>query len=338
MVRFVFFGNYFVGLLAVALAVESSLQLGLPLLPLPFYILLFCLPVVYYNYAYIGSMPLRRAGLASVEEMMGQVGMTGRTGLAGLAGNPRTVWMQAHRRLIQISQWIMVGLVIVLGGYLLLDNLQGVPGLPVYYWGLLLLTLLVALLYYGLLPGVFFRLKLRNTGWLKPFMIGFVWACTVGVLPLVFLVISGISEEVPPGSGGLTTPGGLPGIPSFLWIWLFIKNWMFCTVNAIMFDIKDYEVDMNQQLKTFVVRIGIHRTIACILLPLLSLGLASFLVFAYAGGFSPIRVILNTIPFLLTIAVAFLMYRRKDILFYLIVIDGLLLVKAFCGSLAVVFG
>ena len=32
-----------------------------------------------------------------------------------------------------------------------------------------------------------------------------------------------------------------------LW-WLFIKNFMFCTVNAIMFDIKDYAHDSNKQL------------------------------------------------------------------------------------------
>ncbi len=101
-----------------------------------------------------------------------------------------------------------------------------------------------------------------------------------------------------------------------------------------MFDIKDYEIDVNKQLKTFVVRIGINKTIAFILLPLLCIGLVSFLVFGYIQQFQPLKLILNIVPFVLTIIVAFLMYTKKNILFYLIVIDGLILVKAICGSLA----
>jgi hypothetical protein len=44
------------------------------------------------------------------------------------------------------------------------------------------------------------------------------------------------------------------------------------------------------------------------------------------------------IPFVALIAVAYSMHRRKSIFYYLIVIDGLMLVKALCGITAMTFG
>ena len=110
---------------------------------------------------------------------------------------------------------------------------------------------------------------------------------------------------------------------------------MFCTVNAIMFDIKDYAIDANLELKTFVVRIGIRKTIFYILLPLLSIGVISLLIFAYVRNFPAIRVVFNLLPFLLTMLVAFSMHHRHRILYYLIVIDGLIFVKAICGIIGI---
>jgi hypothetical protein len=41
-VRFIFFGNYFIGLLAIALTIEATLQLRLPFNSLAYYALIFC--------------------------------------------------------------------------------------------------------------------------------------------------------------------------------------------------------------------------------------------------------------------------------------------------------
>ena len=106
---------------------------------------------------------------------------------------------------------------------------------------------------------------------------------------------------------------------------------MFCTVNAIMFDMKDYAIDSNRQLKTFVVRIGLKKTIFYVLLPLLFTGMLSLLLFFSLNHFPLQRILLNLLPFLLTAVVAYSMNKRKNIFYYLIVIDGLILVKALCG-------
>ncbi|MEJ5961005.1 hypothetical protein [Pedobacter immunditicola] len=290
-IKFIFFGNYFIGLLAIALTIESTIQLHLPFNSFPYYILVALAPVVYYTYAYMGVNRLSKTT------------------------NPRSQWYITHHQLIKWSQVSLSVICLLTFAYLLLSNFQAFLQLPLLYWLAVSVILLAALLYYGLLPSYFFNLNLRNTGWLKPFIIGFVWACTANLLPLIALKIeSGID---------LTT--------NALWIWLFIKNWMFCTVNAIMFDLKDYAIDANKELKTFAVRMGLKQTIYKILIPLLCIGILSLLIFTYIAHFHLLTIIFNLIPFMLTLIVGFSLNKRKNILFYLIVIDGLILIKALCG-------
>lgn len=187
-----------------------------------------------------------------------------------------------------------------------------VPVFPAWQWLLLLSIPLAAALYYGMWTHA---PHLRNIGWLKPFLIGYVWAGAVGLFPISFLM----TEEK------------VQAVPNGLMLWLFLKNWMFCAVNAILFDLKDYADDANKEIKTFVVRVGIRKTIFLIIIPLLLTGFISFLLFASYHHFHMAVILVNTIPFLLLIYIAFTMQQRKGILYYLIVIDGVLLVKACCG-------
>jgi hypothetical protein len=292
-IKYIFFGNYFIGLLAVALTIEATIQMRIPFNSLSYYILIFCAPIAYYTYAYMGVTK------------------------SDQNSNPRVIWYIQHKELLKKTQLLLTSLSIGIFLYLFLRNFYSIIHLPITYWLIVFILLSAAVLYYGLLPSYFFNLNLRNTGWLKPFIIGFIWACTANILPLILLKIERNIEVA----------------GSLLWIWLFIKNWMFCTVNAIMFDIKDYAIDANHELKTFVVRIGIRRTILFILLPLLIIGMCSLFAFAFIQHFPIVQVGCNLIPFILTIMVAFSLQARKNIFYYLIVIDGLIMVKAICGIL-----
>jgi len=113
--------------------------------------------------------------------------------------------------------------------------------------------------------------------------------------------------------------------------WLFLKNWMFCTVNAMIFDIKDYDDDSNTQLKTFAVRFGIRNTIYFILLPLIIIGLFSLIAFTISRHTGFITIALNLIPFILLLIITWGMQKPHKILYYLVVIDGLIFLKALCG-------
>jgi 4-hydroxybenzoate polyprenyltransferase len=290
-VSFVFFANYFVGLLAVALSIETVFQLGLPLNSPFYYLLLFFATVFYYTVAY--SIPATHQ----------------------VSDNPRTEWYRLHARFIQTSQMVLLCICVVIVVLFFIRYDDGIVRVPVYFWLLATVFPLAALLYYGLLPKSFIDLNLRRTGWFKAFVIGFVWAGCVNLFPVIMLAAErGISVQ---------QPG--------LMLWLFAKNWMFCTVNAIMFDIKDYDDDANIELKTFAVRFGLKNTISYILVPILMLGLLSFLIFAINRGFPFITIVLNLVPFICLLLVAFSLQKPRKILYYLIVIDGLLLVKAICG-------
>lgn len=294
-IRSIFFGNYFVGILAVCLTIEACLQLALPFPSLIYFALLFISPTVYYTYAYWGSLKLQKPT------------------------NLRAKWYVDNKTFVKYSQWILFAISMVLATYLFIKNIEGVLSLPLDYWLSIVAILFAGGFYYGLLPKSFFNLNLRNKGWFKAFIIGFVWACCANVLLLIILKIELNIND-----------GDWP-----LWVWLFVKNWMFCTVNAIMFDIKDYPTDANKDLRTFVVRYGLRLTIFAILIPLLLIGLGSLLVFAHYRHFNFLQLIFNTLPFIATIAVAYSMRRRQKILYYLMVIDGLILFKSLCGILGV---
>lgn len=290
-IAFVFFANYFVGLLAVALSVETAFQLNLPLNSPAYYLLLFCTTVFYYTIAYSGPVAPK------------------------ISANPRTEWYRLHFRFVRVSQVVLFSICALLGTWYLVENFRAVLHLPLYYWLILSIVPLAAVLYYGLLPKSIISFNLRRTGWLKAFVIGFVWAGCVNIFPVAALRLEqGITVAEP-----------------LLMLWLFTKNWMFCTVNAIMFDMKDYEDDANIELKTFAVRMGLQKTIYLVLIPLLLVGLVAFLAFAIYRNFGIPTILFNIVPFVCLLAVAFSLQRKQSILFYLIVIDGLLLVKALCG-------
>jgi len=296
-IKFIFFGNYFVGILGIALSLETAFQLRIPFNSITYYALFFCSIVMYYTYAY--DKPLQ-----SFSE-----------------SNPRSVWYMQHSGFIKYSQWFLLIVCMVLGLILLINDHNNLLQLPFQYWLVILAMFLSAILYYGLLPRSFFKLNLRNTGWIKAFVIGFVWAGSVSLLPIIVLQLERGYYHVDP----------------VIAFGLFIKNWMFCTVNAIMFDMKDYADDSNHQLKTFVVRFGLRRTIFFILIPLCLIGIFFLFSFARYRHFGFLPVFFNLIPFLLLLIVAYSMQRQKKILYYLVVIDGIIFVKAICGIVAMQF-
>jgi 4-hydroxybenzoate polyprenyltransferase len=148
-----------------------------------------------------------------------------------------------------------------------------------------------------------------------------VWAGCVSLIPLVMLEAEHVPWTVDP----------------ILVIGLFVKNWMFCTINAIMFDFKDYADDSNKQLQTFVVRFGLNRTISYVIIPLTVVGMIAALAFMQYRHLGILSIMINLIPFLLMLIVAYSMHREKSIFYYLIVIDGLVFIKAICGILAMQF-
>lgn len=235
--------------------------------------------------------------------------------------NKRAIWYLHHKKAMQRSQ-IILTIVFVICATNLLQNLWSrLATISTTEWIIILAVPTIAALYYGINLPVLATKNLRQLGWLKPFFIGFVWAAMVTIYPAIYNhIIINTTYHI-----------------TLLSTLLFIKNFMFVTVLCIMFDIKDYATDHNQQLKTFVVRVGLRKTIFYIIIPLSIIGLSTFILFATSRQFPLLRIFINTIPFILLIIVAYSLHRRKSILYYLAIIDGLLLVKSICGITAMLY-
>jgi hypothetical protein len=234
-----------------------------------------------------------------------------------LANDPRSQWYKSNKNLVHWTQrafgTVIVGSMLCFV-YLYFDCLTAMSPLQ---WTFTLLFPAVSILYYGI--NVFtIRYNLRKTGWLKPFIIGFTWSGMVSIYPILFYTIIHKQDYE------FTSIGCL----------LFMKNTMFISILAIMFDIKDYADDRLNNLNTIVVKMGIRKTIFNIVIPLPILGLLTFLSYAALHHYHFIKMVFIMVPFFLLILAGLSLRKRRNLLYYLIVIDGLMVVKAAFGIVA----
>lgn len=230
--------------------------------------------------------------------------------------NIRSMWYARNKTMMWRTQNAFILIFLLSGAIFVINYWPYIVAMNGLEWSLILAFPVASALYYGV--GKF---NLRNVGWLKPFIIGYTWAGLVTMYPILYYCLThGQHYEV-------TLHGSF----------LFVKNFMYITLLCILFDIKDYAMDYNKDLKTVVVKLGLRRTIFYFIIPLCFIGLGSFLVYAYSQHFSLMKILINTIPFILIITVAYSMYSRRSIFYYLIIIDGLMLLKAACGITSMVF-
>jgi 4-hydroxybenzoate polyprenyltransferase len=273
---------------------ETNFQLGLALNPPLYYLFLFAGSVWYYTKSYTSESSYSQP-------------------------NQRAYWYKTHKIQISYSQHILIITTIIAGIILSFQNWEAIRDLSASEWALIFIFPITALLYYESISPKNPTHNLRSIGWLKPFVISFVWTGIISIYPIILKSIeSGNHFEL-----------------NSMEIWFFIKNFIFIVILCILFDIKDYAADHNSQLKTFVVRLGLRKTLYYIILPMSITGFISFLLFTLDHHFPLTRILINSIPFILLIIVTWTMHRRKSILYYLAVIDGLMLIKAACGIIGV---
>ncbi len=288
-----FYGHLFYGVCAVAQVIETSVQLALPVngwLTVGSFIG----TVMFYSYPY-----------------------TRRT---ANSADPRVAWHRRHRGLVdRLQRWALLAL-IALSVWMAIRHRAAIRAMTPLEWIVLLVFPCAGGLYYGA-PVISRAMTLRQSGWLKPFVIGFVWAGVVVAYPILFARLQ---------YGQHTQLSLFPCL-------LFVKTLMFVAVLAILFDIKDGEVDRRVGLSTVVTLVGTERTLFQVSLPLTVLGMATFLSYATMQDLTIPRVLLVLAPFGLLVAGIVSLRRPRTILYYLTVIDGLMLAKALLDILAMRF-
>ncbi len=232
------------------------------------------------------------------------------------APNQRTIWVQEHAGRIKKIQKLLFAFLLVGGSYELYTLFPGIHLMGIDDILYCCLIGLGAFLYYFDTKKYPF-LNLRSYGLLKPFVIGCIWAGVGVYAPYLYLKLS------------QQQPVSMSHLPI-----LFVSNALYITVIAVLFDIKDFESDANKQMKTLVVRMGLTKTINWFVVPLGALILVATLRYSYLHQFTGYQILLNTIPLILLISVSYQMHQRKSILYYLAIIDGLIVVKAACGLIA----
>jgi 1,4-dihydroxy-2-naphthoate octaprenyltransferase len=232
------------------------------------------------------------------------------------APNQRTIWVREHAGQIKKIQKLLFVFFVVGGGYELYTLFPGIRLMGIDDILYCCLIGLGSFLYYFDTKKYPF-LNLRSYGLLKPFVIGCIWAGVGVYAPYLYLKLSQQHYV------------GMSHLPI-----LFVSNALYITIIAVLFDIKDFESDANKQMKTLVVRMGLTKTINWFVVPLGALILVATLRYSYLHQFTGYQILLNTIPLILLISVSYQMHQRKSILYYLAIIDGLIVVKAACGLIA----
>jgi 4-hydroxybenzoate polyprenyltransferase len=230
--------------------------------------------------------------------------------------NQRTIWVREHAEQIKKIQKLLFVFLVVGCSYELFLLFPGIHLMDIDDILYCCLIGLGSFLYY-FDTKKYPYLNLRSYGLLKPVVIGCIWAGVGVYAPYLYLKLSQ-QQHV-----------SMSHLPI-----LFVSNALYITVIAVMFDIKDFESDANKQMKTLVVRMGLTKTINWFVVPLGALILMATLRYSYLHQFTGYQILLNTIPLILLISVSYQMHQRKSILYYLAIIDGLIVVKAACGLIA----
>jgi 4-hydroxybenzoate polyprenyltransferase len=234
--------------------------------------------------------------------------------------NPRIVWYRENltniRRVLYFILLIELLLIIVcIGMYF-----KGVFYLSNTQWLLVISVPLVAGLYtFNIRLGKF--KKFRQIGWLKPLVIGYTWTGWVTIYPLVIWQM----QYAP------TQP--IKVLPHPLY-WL--SNFIFITVLAIIFDVKDFSSDLRNNLKTFPTRLGITSTFRRVIVPMVLLNIAVVVMYQW-HRFPVVQSVVQLVPFLLLLWIGLKHQNQRSILYYLVAIDGLMLLKGVCGIISTLY-
>lgn len=231
----------------------------------------------------------------------------------------RTLWYRhnlvAIKQTINFALWLVAAFLT----YLLWKNRLGLTSYTLLQWALMLVFPILAASYTFKIPGLYFK-KIRQIGWLKPFVVGLTWSGWVTVYPmLVWQVQRGYANK---SSATLS--------------WLFwLQNFLFISILAIIFDIKDYRNDTRFQLKTYPAMFGVRNTFLYVVYPVTAVNIIVFLLFQCQDDFSVRQTLVQSIPYLLLVWVLLTHSKTRSVLYYLVAVDGLMFLKAICGIISI---
>ncbi|OFM82242.1 hypothetical protein [Weeksella sp. HMSC059D05] len=227
--------------------------------------------------------------------------------------NLRSVYFYNHPKTILFLVNLFRFIFLVIAIYLLLNHPINTKIIFSFPFWVAIATILFALVFYDNRLGI----SLRKNTFIKPFFIGWSWAIVTVLLPYLCLVWQ----------------NKVATLPKIIIYGVFFHTFLFCSINAIIFDLKDYEEDAHVQLQTFVVKYGYLQTLSRVILPLLIIDSVLVGSFSVLEKFSILQTLILQIPILLMTVLVFVLRKQKSLLFFLVIVDGVLFLKAIIGIL-----
>jgi 4-hydroxybenzoate polyprenyltransferase len=198
-------------------------------------------------------------------------------------GSTRSQWTLQHKKTMLVS--IFVSLIVVL---FLCNKLSYLSV------GIMVGAEIISTLYY-LQP-----FNLRRHGYIKPFLISFVWVISCCLVPLI--------------ENDLLTAHS---------VWFMASQFVFISVLCMLFDIKDNDADYLAGVNTYANRFGVKVTkIICALLVII--GFTCFYMFQHDTH----TLILSVVLRLLLLGTIFYTKESHHSFYYYLWIDGLLIIQA----------
>lgn len=228
--------------------------------------------------------------------------------------NERTTWYQNNAKYLIIRQILFICLSIWIGLFKL-DILNLFYHATLWVKCIMLLTIFISAIYYLPKYSIFSFNIFRHIGILKSISIAWVWSIISCVLPIWFELHENFTHI----------------LNTYIFWDHFIFIFLFILILAILFDIKDLYRDKKELVHTIVAKYGIDFTIHKIILPLLCI-LFLFVLLGYILHInSGWQLIINLLILGLTYLVARKVIHYDAIHTNLLMIDGLIVIKAISG-------
>lgn len=226
--------------------------------------------------------------------------------------NLRLNWLLTKRNHLHTVQTILFSCIVIFC-LLLLPNLFNFYNVTKWFHLVFFFSFfIVAFFYLNDFKFKLLSINLRSIGLLKPFFIGYVWMGVTFVLPYVFYKIASLTEL---------------NFNKIFYLF-FIEGFVFISLLAIIYDVKDAESDKKNGLITWCVKLGFKDLTKKILLPCLFLMSIEF-SFLYYSNLICISTLLVFIGSYLTILfISTFLLSKQSLLLHLAVIDGVIIARA----------
>jgi 1,4-dihydroxy-2-naphthoate octaprenyltransferase len=225
--------------------------------------------------------------------------------------NERSQWYLQNKKYLKIRQLVLILITLYIAIFQI-HLIEVFSNLTIGIKIILLFAVLLSFLYYyGHL--VFKKISIRNKGFLKSITITSVWVVVTCIFPII-VIVNGNKSFNP---------------LDYATILYFLQQFLFILILAILFDIKDLNRDHDENIKTVVAKHGIKSTIRKFIVPLVLMYLTTSLFFRITPS-----IVFLLLPFIISFLIAFvasLVQKRTTIHENILLIDGLIIIKAVFG-------